>query len=855
MSLNKRFKKSEVETVSVSERDKKLADAKLKLLEKKKKSEQSIFEFNELDIDDGNHYLERQAYCYRKINELFQVSSLSMYNVMKGLLEIVCVGIKAKGGTIWILQDDEIVCKVASGDFKKNVTGVKLNTGEGIIGWVFENRKSQVVHETKLDIRFKNTTGASSLIASPLIYQNEVIGVITVLDKKSQEGKFNKNDLKFIEDLSTSVAMHIKTNRVLHEQKLVLERLNNFTHLHEKFSSTIDLNELLILVLQKAINLLNAEVGSIWLVEEHGEGVECAYAVGPTKKKVEGLKLRRGVGIIGNIIEDQTGLVVEDCLSDERFSNLVDTKTNFVTRSMVASPFVIKGECIGAIQIINKRGNLLFSEEDLDVLNLFGSSAGMYLKNARLFKSEQRAHDFSALIDIGKQITSTLDLDAVLLTIVNLSSKLINFDESHMSVRKIGTKKNVQIRAISGQKEIDQSDTKTHDLQKIHNILIDKEMDEYYVPLLTEGKDILPEIKEFLEKYKFHSIWLKVLKDDQGELGVFSMLSEEGHFVGDTDGELLEILCSQSTVALRNVDLYNTIPSAHIVKNLKQSLLSKVKDIKSIPRKSWAMGTISFFVVILLLIFVKVPNNVSSKIEIVPSQFTLFSSVQGVVLDVFVKEGDPVSKGDLLMSVDVSDSKVKLLDKKSKKQKARVEMFKLKEEGEIADYKIKETEYISLDYEIKLLEKKIELSRIIAKKSGFVISENLGELVGKPVNFGEELIKISSKDKVVVQFEVPENDIQFVKKEQLVKFKIYGNPNKSFFEGIKLRSVAAEGRQVLESDPNKYYLAKADVRLNTSNNELKPGMTGRGKIFTEWQSLGFVLFSKIYNFFVMEVLF
>ena len=48
------------------------------------------------------------------------------------------------------------------------------------------------------------------------------------------------------------------------------------------------------MVLKKAIGLLQAEVGSIWLVEDSGEGIECSYAEGATKDKVQGLKLKFG---------------------------------------------------------------------------------------------------------------------------------------------------------------------------------------------------------------------------------------------------------------------------------------------------------------------------------------------------------------------------------------------------------------------------------------------------------------------------------------------------------------------------------------------------------------------------------
>ena len=90
------------------------------------------------------------------------------------------------------------------------------------------------------------------------------------------------------------------------------------------------------MVLKKFIRLINAEVGSIWLAEENsGEGIQCSYAVGPTKDKVEGIKLKKGVGVIGKVCEEKRGLIIEDCRENEDFSNLVDSKINFQTLSMI----------------------------------------------------------------------------------------------------------------------------------------------------------------------------------------------------------------------------------------------------------------------------------------------------------------------------------------------------------------------------------------------------------------------------------------------------------------------------------------------------------------------------------------
>lgn len=859
MALSKRFKKKEVDIKSLEIKEEKKEKAKLTLIDDKKtKKSVPVFNLSKLQEQvqfSGDDNYKFKMNCYHQINELFQSNSYTLFHLMKGALEIICAGVKAKGGSLWILEEDKVICKVAVGPGGEKLAGVEVSNGEGVIGWVAQNNKSQLVYDTSVDKRFKKFGDIKSLMATPMTYDNQVIGVLEVVDKVNGSEHFENSDLYFMEHLSTLLGMYIKTTRVMREQDSLIKRMSNFADLHEKFSSTIDLDELLVLVLQRAITFLEAEVGSIWLVEDHGEGIECCYAVGPTKDKVEGLKLKRGVGVIGNVIDTKTGVIVEDASKNTNFSKAVDSKTNFQTRSMVCSPFNVKGECIGAIQIINKKGDRYFNQDDFELLNLFGNSAGMYLKNARLFHAEKKAKDFSALIEIGKQITSTLDADAVLLTIVNLSSKVIPFDESHISTPKVGNNEKIVLRAISGQQEIDFEDEKSKKVARLHQV-ISKSMDDFiYVQDILEFNEKLPnELKHYMEENELKSFCSKILKDDQGIVGIFSIESEQAYLLSNEHLELLEILASQSTVALRNVELYNTIPSAHFVKSFKENLLGKVQNVKDIPLRIWQYSAAGIATLLLALIFVKVPHNIDAKVEILPKQYTFFSQIKGMVSKVFVKEGAQVKKGDLLAKLDVSDIKIQLFEKESKKLQTKTEMFKLKDEGNIADFKIKENEYISLDYEVELLRKKIERSEIYANEDGVVISENLDELVGKPVNFGEEIIKIASLENVIAKFEVPEESVQFVRPSQEVKFKVYGRPNDSFSEGIKLLSVSGEGRQVIESDPNKYYMAKAQIDL-TKNNGLRPGMTGRGKIYSDWIPLGRYLFERVYNFIVMEITF
>ncbi|MBF0362179.1 MAG: GAF domain-containing protein [Oligoflexia bacterium] len=846
---------------------------------------------------ESESQLKRKLTCYHRINELYQNENLQLYDLMKGVLEILSYGVCAEGGSLWIYNQNKnnITCKVAIGPGSNTVEGVTIPFGKGIVGWVQENKRSSIVNDTSNDQRFSNANDikskftTESILAAPLLYNSESIGVLELVNKKDSDPHFNETDRHFMDDLATIAAMHIQTSRTKKNHETIMSRMKTFAELHESFCSTMDLQELLNLILEKAIFILGAEVGSIWLVEDNGVGNECFAASGPTKDKVLGLKLKKGVGFIGWVADNKKPLIVEDCSKDARFSESVDKKIKFVTKTMLAAPLVVKDECIGAIQIINKRGSdNLFNNDDLDLLNLFASNSAMYVKNARLFSAEKKAKELSALVKISKDITSTLDLDAVLMSIVNLSSQIIPYDEAACSIEKLGHDGEFELRAQTNKERVDKENTKNKNQEKIHNLFVkeylknsDKnrqqsgnkdDLLQIYIADVTatptsensQNSEITTAINTYLKENNLKSYWIHILQDDQGVVGVFSMESTAANLITSNKQELLPLLISQSTVALRNAQLYTTIPSNNVLNNFKSNLFKyfSYSYLQTVPKHKLLAISASALSLILAFFFLRLPFNVDTDIEILPMVNIHYAQVKGTVAKIYVKEGEFVKKGTLLLSLDSSDSELELKQKEYQWQRVRTEMLKAKSEQKISDYKIKEKEFFSLSYEIELLEKKISYSKVYALIDGVVTSDKLNDLNGTPVNYGQELIKIADLKKIYVQFQVPEKDILAIKVNQEIKFKVYGGPLKSFGDGLKIDSLSGEGTQVLEQDKNRYYMARSLINLegakNFDNNDfsaLKPGMTGRGKIYTDWQAIAPSLAKFISRYLMMEFIF
>ncbi|MBT3979779.1 MAG: GAF domain-containing protein [Bacteriovoracaceae bacterium] len=866
MALKKRFQKKEVDLKSVEEKEvpKEFVSKKAHLKLLSSHGGRGLEE--ELKATGDSSNIQKSLNFYHRINDLFQDESLGLSQIIEGMLCMVVDTLSAEGGSLWIMEENqkELICKFATGPGKKDILKSSVPTGKGIIGWVGENGRSSLILDATSDDRINlhydkvEQLGAKSFISSALIYRGEIIGVLQVVNKKGDK-EFNQSEKYLLEDICTQAAMHIKSSRLEKIEVELHNRIKTIIGIHEDFSSTMDLDTLLGMILAKATSLLKAEVGSVWLNEDSGDGIECYVAEGPTKDKVIGIKIKSGVGIVGWVVENKEPIIVEDCSKDSRFSKALDNKIGFVTESMITVPLSVKGQSIGAVQIINKEAKgTLFNQDDLELMQLFAASSAMYVRNAKLFESEKKAKELSALIEISKEITSTLDLDSVLMSVVNLSSHIIPYELAAISVEKRGREGVFELKSVSGIEVIDKTLEENKKLEALHNF-ISSQQGEVYIPDFEAYKSsevAQSELVTYLEEKELKSFWAVALKDDQGDLGIISMESVNKDMINENKAELLSILIGQSTVALRNASLYNTIPATNVMAHMKDKFYYGIMNISEVPKTkllAYITGTIAF---VCAMVFLKVPHNVSANVEILPVAKTYYSGSAGKITEMFVKEGQHVKKGQVLAQLDIQDLILEKSKKVAQRQKVISEIFKQRSEGNIADYKIKEFEKNSIDLELELINKKIGRSKILSETAGVVISSELDNLIGMPVNFGQELIKVASSEKVYVQIEVPESDVTYVKSGQDVKFKVFSYPNTSF-DDIKLAIVAGEGRPLLEGEKDKYFMARATL----SNSEhgtgevLRAGMTGRGKIKAEWRPLGFVLLKKVFNFLSLEVFF
>ena len=150
--------------------------------------------------------------------------------------------------------------------------------------------------------------------------------------------------------------------------------------------STLDLDQLLELILKKITDLLEGDRATLYLLDEQRGRLLSRIIVGDQPQQIE---LPVGDGIAGYVAKFGRTVRVKDAYRDKRFSKAWDDLTGYRTRSTLAAPMKNHvGRTIGVIQVLNKqRGQGEFSQHDEELLTALATQAAVSIDNSRLFLS------------------------------------------------------------------------------------------------------------------------------------------------------------------------------------------------------------------------------------------------------------------------------------------------------------------------------------------------------------------------------------------------------------------------------------------------------------------------------------
>lgn len=181
-------------------------------------------------------YLERQLHNLSKLVEINGIinSTLDIGRLLHIIMEIIKDIMEAEASTLLLYEDDtrELVFKVALGEAGRELQErYRVKLGQGIAGWVAEQRKvvyiNDVYNDARFDPNFDRKTGfkTRSMLCAPLLFKGKLLGVIQAINPLNKPG-FDDEDVILFNAFANQAALAVQ-NAIFFQNAIEEERIKN----------------------------------------------------------------------------------------------------------------------------------------------------------------------------------------------------------------------------------------------------------------------------------------------------------------------------------------------------------------------------------------------------------------------------------------------------------------------------------------------------------------------------------------------------------------------------------------------------------------------------------------------------
>ena len=189
--------------------------------------------------------------------------------------------------------------------------------------------------------------------------------------------------------------------------KMAVDELSILNEIATAISSTLEVEEVVELIVDKCIKHLKVRQGAVMLLDEKDKNKAPDTIVREfDQSDDQKLPLRLNTQLTGWMINHQKPLLSNDLKNDDRFKINPDDITSI--ESLLAVPLHLKGRMIGLLTVFNRRGETGFTEDDKRLLTIIGAQSAQVIESARLYKEEQEYLKYQEDMGMASRIQQNL---------------------------------------------------------------------------------------------------------------------------------------------------------------------------------------------------------------------------------------------------------------------------------------------------------------------------------------------------------------------------------------------------------------------------------------------------------------
>lgn len=694
---------------------------------------------------------------------------------------------------------------------------------------LFEGKN--LIREEYAHVNVRRTLHSLSYL--PLLQGESLLGAVEILSFESKISESSLHELSPSAEVIAGALFGGQAYQDEHYSTLAsITRLTQLYDIEKVFSSTLEMDELLPIIGSKVREMLECEAVNLWLLEPD-ESVRLMHQAGSDVTVREKALQKPGEGIAGAVSDNGEPVLIQQA-DDARLVRRNQGIAEDGAQSLIAAPILDHEALVGVIEAVNKLGEP-FDDDDLFTLSRLSESAAIALHNASLLAAERKVEVLETLVHVSREITSTLDLDRVLQAVVNGPATVIPYERAAIALDQHGR---IQLRAISGMPEFDPEDAQIAELSRM---LQWASLLQEPTSILQHGEEISADREATRAKFQyyfsqtgmraFHAV---PLADEEGRVGVLSFESSDPDFLTSAHMEMVKVLASQATVALRNASLYKEVPFIGVL----QPLMQKKRKFLALEKHRRMLLIAAAAALALFLMLFPLPLRIEGPATVTAGHAArVGAQVEGVVKQVNVKEGDRVQRGTVLATLEDWDYRSALAAAQAKREIALTLMNRALASNDDTEAGIQQAQADYWTAQVALAQERLDRTQVLSPIDGVVATPHMENLVGRKLNFGDTLADVVDNSQALVDVTVDQTDVGLLAAGQKARIKLDGFPARTFVGEVTV--VSPLGR--LEGDTRAFY---ARVAVANPDNVLRSGLQGRAKVSTGWHPAGTVFFRQ-----------
>ncbi len=343
------------------------------------------------------------------------------------------------------------------------------------------------------------------------------------------------------------------------EQKTQAQRLEALYKVSTQLGSTLDLSELLNVVIDAVIQLTEAERGFVVLVDEWGR-LKTMAARNVDQETIGGTEIPISRTIVQRVVATGEPVLTSNAQEDARFADRRSI-IGYQFRSIMSAPLRARDRVTGAVFVDNHMLSGVFNDDDLDLLVTFANQAAMAIDNARLFQQtdqalNRRVEELSLFQQIDRELHTAEDLSRTISLVLEWAINLTNANATAVGLLETieddeGEPKEVmKVKTLIEHNNVRTVSSEMQTLELTHTTIAQMFNNHDIVQRQNIAAD-----QSFTQQQVATQLTIPVLLDTK-ILGFLSIESTTVSLFFEEDIEFVRRLCDRAAVAIGNSRLH-----------------------------------------------------------------------------------------------------------------------------------------------------------------------------------------------------------------------------------------------------------------------------------------------------------